>query len=322
MVSHDRRGGLVSVVIPAHDEAPIIARTVSSALQQQVPDTVIEVIVSDDGSTDETRERARAAGARVIARSAEVSAGNPGAARNRGAAAAKGDPIVFLDADCVPAPGWLAALLSAHDEGETIVGGALDIPRGLPAMARCDHYCGSYHLHPRRRPGVVSNHTPANLSVRATVFRDTDGFAVGHPMADGHEELPWQAAAQRAGHRIWFEPAAVAHHHNRPGFANLLRRNYRWGYSSLESKASTGVGRLPWLYRRPRLLIAAGPPLALVHTVYTLGCWARAGVLEPIAMAPAVLMARVAYAAGFMVGGTRWLARRNGASRTERPRWR
>lgn len=248
--------------------------------------------------------------------------GNPAASRNRGAAGALGDPIVFLDADCVPAPGWLAALLAAHDRGETIVGGGLDMAADLPAMARCDHYCGFYHLHPRRNAGVVPNHIPANLSVRTAVFRATRGFTIEQPIAYAHEELEWQASAQRAGHRIWFEPTAMAYHHNRLGFANLLRRNYRWGYSSLESKATTGAARLPWLYRRPRLLIAAGPAFALVHTVYTLGCWVRVGALEPLVMSPAILMARVAYAAGYMIGGARWLASRNDAARVEaRPRW-
>lgn len=313
---------LVSVIIPTYNEAAHIARVVPAVRAQRTQGVEIEVLVADDGSSDDTLERARVAGARALPLPAGASGGNPGAARNRGVAASQGDPLIFLDADCVPEHQWLARILEAHQRGETIVGGAIDIPDGLPLAARCDHYCGSYHVHRHRRAGWVANHPPANLSVRRDVFLGAGGFAERFPVADGHEELPWQAAARRAGERIWFEPEAVVRHHNRPGISNLLRRNYRWGYSSLESKATTGAARAAWLYRHPRLLIAAGAPFALAHTVYTVACWVRAGVLEPLALTPAVLMARVAYAAGYMVGGARWLGRRRSGAAEERPRWR
>lgn len=308
----------VSVVIPARNEAGGIVRTLDAVRAQQLSGVEIELLVVDDGSTDATGELARGAGAEVLRLEG---AGNPAAARNRGAEAARGDPIVFLDADCAPAEGWLAALLAAHEAGEVVVGGALDLPPGLPASARCDHYCGAYHVHPRRRGAYVPNHTPANLSVRREAFLRTAGFTERLPVADGHEELGWQAELLRQGVRIRFEPRAVARHHNRPGLANLLRRNYRWGYSALESKAETGATRLQWLHRHPVLVVAAGGPFAVAHAAYTLGCWVRAGMLEPVLMLPAVLAARAAYAGGMVVGGVRWL-RRRGAPSLHRPRWR
>ena len=54
-----------------------------------------------------------------------------------------------------------------------------------------------------------------------------------------------------AGGRILFDPQAIVYHYNRPGFRNLLRRNYRWGYSAIESKAPTGAARMAWVYRYP-----------------------------------------------------------------------
>jgi glycosyltransferase involved in cell wall biosynthesis len=281
------------------------------------------VIVVDDGSSDGTAEAAEAAGATVLrpADGADVG-GNPAAARNRGATAAQGDPLVFLDADCTPAPGWLRAILAAHDRGATMVGGALDLPPGLPASARCDYYCGWYLIHSRRRAGYVPHHPPPNLSVRRDAFRSTSGFTEHQPFAYTNEERHWQAELQRAGHRIWFEPRALAFHENRPGFRNLLRRNYRWAYTALEAKSQTGSARMAWLYRFPRAMIVASIPLAFAHTGYILVCWTRAGVFEPLLMAPAILASRFAYVAGMAVGGTRWL--RQGGSQgamREAPRW-
>jgi glycosyltransferase involved in cell wall biosynthesis len=247
--------------------------------------------------------------------------GNPAAARNRGAAASTGDPIVFLDADCTPAPGWLAAILAAHDAGEVVVGGALDLPSGLSASARCDYYCGWYLVHSRRPAGPVPHHPPPNLSVRRDTFLGTSGFLERQPFAYTNEERVWQAELRRAGHRIWFEPAARAFHHNRPGFLNLLKRNYRWAYTAVPAKSETGAARLAWLWRHPWLVVAASGPLALAHTAFILACWGRAGVFEPFLMLPGILLSRFAYAAGMAVGGVRWLAGGRAATGSWRPRW-
>jgi glycosyltransferase involved in cell wall biosynthesis len=311
----------ISVIIPAHNAAPFIARVVTEVRKQRPPGAELDVIVVDDGSTDDTAGIARAAGARAL--QANGPAGNPAAARNQGAAAAGGDPLIFLDADCIPGPGWLTAILAAHDRGATIVGGSLDLPPGLPASARCDYYCGWYLVHSRRPAGPVPHHPPPNLSVRRDAFRQTAGFTEHQPFSYTNEERAWQAQLLRAGHTMYFEPQAVAYHYNRPGFVNLLTRSYRWAYTAVESKFETGATRFPWLHRHPRLVIAASLPLAFAHTGFILGCWVRAGVFEPVVMAPAVLAARLAYAAGMAVGGVQWLRRRRtrGTPARYAPRW-
>src|SRR5690349_9737590 len=102
----------ISVIIPARNEATFIPRVIRAVLAQRPPETELEVIVVDDGSSDDTPAAARSAGARVL--DSAGGGGNPAAARNRGAAAAAGDPLVFLDADCIPGAGWLEAILQAH----------------------------------------------------------------------------------------------------------------------------------------------------------------------------------------------------------------
>jgi hypothetical protein len=200
------------------------------------------------------------------------------------------------------------------------VGGSLDLPSHLPASARCDYYCGWYHVHSARRAGVVPNHPPGNLSVRRQLFAASVGFTEQHPIAYAHEELAWQAEVQRQGVEIFFEPKAIVYHQNRPGIGNLLRRNYRWGYSAIESKASTGAARMAWLYRHPGLLIAGSIPLAGLSTGYILSCWLRARVFEPVVMLPALLVARLAYSAGLVAGGFRWM-RHRGVAPAMRARW-
>jgi glycosyltransferase involved in cell wall biosynthesis len=314
-------GRLVSVVIPARDAESHVAATVRGVLEQDVEAVAVEVWVVDDGSVDRTGEAAREAGARVLRIDAPL-AGRPGAARNRGAECARGDPVVFLDADCTPANDWLRMILEAHDNGAEVVGGSLAPQPGLPASARCDYYCGSYLIHPGRPAGWVRHHPPPNLSVRRATFAATRGFSEEPPFATCNEERVWQGELRRAGQQIYFEPRAVVYHANRPGLFNLLRRSYRWGYTSIPGKADTQATRLPWLFRYPVIAVAGSIPLALGHTAYALVNWLRAGVFEPLWMLPGMLLAHLSYAVGATVGGIRWLSGRSaGGVEDLRPRW-
>jgi glycosyltransferase involved in cell wall biosynthesis len=107
----------ISAIIPAYNHARFLAQAIESALAQTLPP--VEVIVVDDGSTDETAEVL----ARYAGRIRVIHQANRGvaAARNAGAAAAVGDYLAFLDADDVWAPGKLAAqtarLLAEPDLG-------------------------------------------------------------------------------------------------------------------------------------------------------------------------------------------------------------
>lgn len=111
---------LLSIILPARNEAPALPKLLS-ALREHHPEA--ELIVVDDGSTDATGEIAARAGARVIRHPHPL--GN-GAAVKSGARAANGEILVLLDADGQHAPADIARLLEKLDRGYDMVVGARD----------------------------------------------------------------------------------------------------------------------------------------------------------------------------------------------------
>jgi len=97
---------MISVVIPAKDAEGTLEECLQATLFQEGFDQDYEVIVVDDGSTDETAAIAEGLGVKVIRQSNAGSA----AAGNAGALAARGEIVAFTDSDCVPALDWLAQL--------------------------------------------------------------------------------------------------------------------------------------------------------------------------------------------------------------------
>jgi len=110
----------LSIILPAKNEAEGLQRTLP-ALRQAWPQA--EIIVVNDGSTDDTAAIAANHGARVV--SNPYSMGN-GAAIKRGTRAASGDVLVFMDADGQHSAQHIAALLAKLEEGYDMVVGARD----------------------------------------------------------------------------------------------------------------------------------------------------------------------------------------------------
>ncbi len=108
----------ISVVVPAFNEERLLPATLAH-LNRVLPESC-ELIVCDNNSTDRTAEVARAAGATVVFEPFnQISR-----ARNRGAAAATGEWLLFVDADSLPGEELIAEMLEAIASGRCLAGGA------------------------------------------------------------------------------------------------------------------------------------------------------------------------------------------------------
>ena len=120
---------LISIIIPIYNYAHVIARAIESVLTQH--DASFELIIIDDGSTDNTTAVAESY-TKKMANVIYIRQENNGAAsaRNQGARVSKGDYLLFLDADDELLPGALAAFrrfIALHPEAEMIAAGHTSI---------------------------------------------------------------------------------------------------------------------------------------------------------------------------------------------------
>jgi len=99
---------MVSIIIPTFNEAAYLPRLLSSIAAQDYRDR--EIIIADNGSRDGTRDVAKRHDARV------VRGGIPSVGRNRGAAAARGDTLLFLDADTVLPDGFISKIMARFEK--------------------------------------------------------------------------------------------------------------------------------------------------------------------------------------------------------------
>jgi hypothetical protein len=167
---------LVTVVIPCYNQAHFLGEAIESVLSQTYPH--FEVIVVDDGSTDETSEVAsRYEEVRLIRQENRGLA----AARNTGLAAAEGEYLVFLDSDDRLLPGALEAGLRSFETDPECA-----LVAGHSKMIKAD---GSFLLGLKHEPPdpdpyialLTKCHIapPASAMYRRLVFETVGGFATG-----------------------------------------------------------------------------------------------------------------------------------------------
>jgi glycosyltransferase involved in cell wall biosynthesis len=190
---------MLSIILPAKNEAAALAGLLPR-LREAQPGA--EVLVVDDGSTDDTAQLCAQAGVRALRQ--PYSMGN-GAAIKRGAREAKGDVLVFMDADGQHDPAWIARLLQRLDEGYDMVVGARDwagqagVSRGLANTL--------YNWLASRMTGfAVKDLTSGFRAVRAHKFRE---FL--HLLPNGFSyPTTCTMAFFRSAYAVAYEPVPVA----------------------------------------------------------------------------------------------------------------
>jgi glycosyltransferase involved in cell wall biosynthesis len=221
----------LSVIIPVRNGAATIGAQLS-ALATQSCDRSWEVVVADNGSTDDTVPRVRAMAerlpaVRVVHASARAGAGF---ARNAGASAAEGDYLLFIDADDIVQPGWLAAMSDAASR-HPLIAGALREEGARTADPRAGLGRETTWSRILSSEGFLDAAASSNLGVSRALWDEVGGFREAM-VASEDTAFCWDA--QLLGHRIHRVEDAVVTYRMRSSLRGLWRQQYLWGMAAAQ----------------------------------------------------------------------------------------
>jgi len=214
-----QQGMRLSVIVPVHNGGEGLRRCLQGlAASTHPPD---EVIAVDDGSTDASAADAAALGARVL--TTGTGPRGPAFARNRGAEAASGDGLVFIDADVVVHADTLArmeAVFLGEPDVAALFGSYDDDPPERSAASLYKNLLHHYvHQHGEREAGTFWAGCGA---IRRPVFLATGGFDEGYTRPS-IEDIELGVRLRQAGHRIRLCPEIQATHLKRWTPSSLWR---------------------------------------------------------------------------------------------------
>jgi poly-beta-1,6-N-acetyl-D-glucosamine synthase len=214
----------ITILVPAHDEADVIARKLDALLELDDTDGLLEILVVDDGSTDGTGSIVEGYLGPKVRCLTRRPRGGKMAALNAGIAAARGELVVLTDASAVFDTGSLVAALAPFADPETGVvsgqnlirggGGAVEQPAGL-----------YWRYQERLRAWESATGSTVGVTGNLFVFR-REAY---RPLPDDTINDEFAIAMDIAGRgaRVLYEPAAVAYDEASASMSEEMSRRTR-----------------------------------------------------------------------------------------------
>jgi glycosyltransferase involved in cell wall biosynthesis len=212
-----------SVIIPVFNGSQTLGACLR-ALQQQTCQPA-EIIVVDDGSTDDTVAIAKQFAIKLLS---QTKAG-PAAARNYGAKVAQGEILLFTDADCVPAEDWIEQMVAPFTDATII--GAKGVYRTQQTHLVARFVQQEYQDRYDRMVGQaqIDFIDTYSAAYRRDVFLAEGGFDTTFPTASVEDQEFSFRLAERGYLMVYVPQAMVYHLHDRT-LGEYMRRKYWIGY--------------------------------------------------------------------------------------------
>ncbi len=235
---------LFSIIIPTYDRPAQLTACLHALSRLHSPRNPFEVVVVDDGSpTSPTTVVASFRESLDVALFTQAHAG-PAAARNLGAARARGRFLAFTDDDCVPAPDWLTALAArfAANPHDLIGGRTLNALPDNPYAATSQIIVNSAYAHYNPDPDAACFFASNNLALPAEPFHAIRGFDTTFTASEDRDLCDrWLAH----GYRMRYAPEVVVYHAHPLTLRSFWRQHFNYGRGAFrfhQARARRGNG--------------------------------------------------------------------------------
>jgi peptidoglycan/xylan/chitin deacetylase (PgdA/CDA1 family) len=229
------KGPAISVVIASHNRARLLGRCLDALAAQNVDPSEFEVIVADDGSSDETPQLLERLQTPFRLRVLRLAGSGQASAQNAAIEIAEGEVCLFLDDDVIASPELVAGHLAAHRANERMIGVGRLTQQAPDARDWYAHeFAASWNRHYDElgeQPLDWIGCFGGNLSAPRAALNEVGGFATDLRAGD---DIELSFRLQRSGCTPRYLPQAGAVHDDQKRSAQMLADCKRQGASGVE----------------------------------------------------------------------------------------
>tara|TARA_B100001250_G_scaffold409484_1_gene433925 strand:- start:5868 stop:6896 length:1029 start_codon:yes stop_codon:yes gene_type:complete len=228
------QGIFISIVTPTFNRADELDLLLQSLSQQTVKMDLFESIISDDGSTDITKEIVEKWQKKSKFKIRYLSQKNkgPGEARNHGLKESNGDLILFIDSDCEAHPDWIKTILNQYNTNSfDAFGGPDGAKDDFTLLQKAIDYSmtsllttGGIRGHSEK---MISKFYPRthNMGITKDIYRKIGGFGT---LRHG-QDIEYSNRIIKSGAKVKFLKDALVYHRRRSTIKQFSKQVFNWG---------------------------------------------------------------------------------------------
>lgn len=285
-----------SLIIPTYNRSQQLAACLQSLARLDYPRNRFEVIAVDDGSPQPLEAVAAKFKDQLCLTLLRQKNAGPAAARNAGAAHAKGDYLVFIDDDCKPAPDYLQRLAERLAKTPVCAIGGRTInalshnPYSTASQLLIDYLYAYYNADPDHARFLASN----NMALPTERFHAIGGFDTSFVLAAG-EDRELCDRWRHLGHRIIYAPEALVYHSHAMTLRKFWRQHFNYGRGAASFHRARGRRNTGDVKLEPISFY-----LNLLRYPFS-----QSDEIRALPLAALLLLSQAANAVGFFLGQTR-----------------